>query len=137
LKYIFICFLLLFNNLQAQEVYQLSGNISDQFDTPVIFANALITDVDTGKILKGSVTDEKGHFSLQLEKGEYLLEVSYLGFTTSEKQISITDSDINLNIELEPATTQIDQVVLSAKRQLITRKGDKLIMNIKNNAFAK
>ncbi len=125
-----------FNNLNAQETYELSGNVSDKSGEPVAFANTLITELDNDKILEGSVTDENGDFSIRLKRGEYLLKVTYLGFTTWEKQISITDSDIKLKIKLESATTQLNEVVISAKRQLISRKGDKLIMNIRNNAFA-
>ena len=58
--------------------------------------------------LQGAVTDIDGKFTLQLEKGNYILVVSYVGYTDALKEIEVSNKPINLTFSLE--TIILDEV---------------------------
>lgn len=61
----------------------------------------------------GTVTNSYGFFSLTLNQGPVKLTVSYVGYSTYQEQLNLTN-DQNLNIELKP-TIEIDEVVVEGK----------------------
>ncbi|WP_187328689.1 outer membrane beta-barrel family protein [Echinicola rosea] len=80
----------------------------------------------------GTVTDMEGRFSLSLAKGDVMM-VSFLGFQLREITYA---GEEEMNIVLEEAATDLDEVVVSFKEPLIeTQKGtttfrvDKLATN--------
>ena len=88
----------------ALEVASVTGTITSASDNlPVIGANILIKGTN-----RGTVSDLNGSFSIEAEP-EDILVISYLGFTTVEREVgNETDFDIIL---FEDATT-IDEVVV-------------------------
>ena len=82
--------------------------------------SGLVTDYSVGEPLvgvnviygpgKGTVTDIDGIFNLNLPKGEYDLEFSYIGFVKQTKHITISNKNIFLNVELKTLT--LDEVTV-------------------------
>jgi len=59
------------------------GQVKDSFiGETIVGANVLIKGTQVG-----AVTDIDGKFSMQLEKGKYTLEVSYVGYEPSSQEI--------------------------------------------------
>jgi outer membrane receptor protein involved in Fe transport len=134
-KIILIVFLLAIGLAKAQNVYNITGKVFDIAENPIVYANIVVLENNQSKILKGTITDENGAFKLGLEKGTYTLKVTYLGYQPWEKEITITDNIQEL-ITLQVSSDELEEVVILAKKKLISRKGDKIVMNIANNAFA-
>ena len=67
-----------------------------------------------------TLTDENGDFSLQTNRREGLLEISFLGFVTQEVPFSGTDQ--KLAISLEPDEGVLDEVVVSTGYQEIPKE---------------
>src|SRR6056297_104180 len=61
---------------------------------------------------KGTVTDYNGQFTMKLEPGEYTLNISYVGYETETRQISVENRAVRLDVKLE--SMQIDEVVVTA-----------------------
>jgi hypothetical protein len=61
----------------------------------IIGANVVLKGTTTG-----TVTDINGKFSLELNRGEYTLKVSFVGYNTQEKEITIGTSPVNLTFNL-------------------------------------
>lgn len=69
---------------------QVKGKVIDkQSDEALQYVNVTITNV-AGKMIKGTVTDIKGSFSLDgISNGNYTLNVSYVGYKTATRKFSI------------------------------------------------
>lgn len=61
---------------------------------------------------RGTATDASGRFELVVETSETTLIVSYLGFT--EKSIKVSDHDGQITILMEPSTTELSQLRITA-----------------------
>jgi len=83
--------------------------------------SGIITDKSIGERLpgvnvvygpgQGAATDINGVFSLELEPGKYTLEVSYIGFISEIKQITVADKNLFVNFELKTVTLSEVEVV--------------------------
>ena len=69
------------------------------------------------ELKKGTVSNDYGFYSLTLPQGKHTLAVSYIGFSTQQITMELTD-DMNLDIVLSPSTEKLDEVVVTAEPQL-------------------
>src|SRR5580704_12721289 len=72
-------------------VGNLTGTVTDKADgKPIIGASVNIPDLRTG-----SITDENGHFTRNnLPKGVYLVQVSYVGYSTLTQKVDFTKTTV-------------------------------------------
>jgi len=83
------------------------GVVKDSFlGETVVGANVLIKGT-----LTGAVTDVDGNFKLLLDRGEYTLEVSYVGYNTISKDITVADKPIKFAFYLETVVLEVVSVV--------------------------
>ncbi len=85
-----------------------------------------VTDRTTGETLiganilagetTGTVTDENGHFMLQLPYGEHTLRISYVGYKPKEVTVTVGSRPVNLNIALNTVTISEVEVVADVAR---------------------
>jgi len=85
---------------QAAQKYTLSGYIQDRTTGERLVA-ATIQELGKGR---GTTTNAYGFFSLQLSEGAHQLQISYLGYQTSQQKLQLTAAQ-QLTIELEPSLT--------------------------------
>jgi hypothetical protein len=111
LKHLFIFFFsfAIFNQSFAQEKqkFTISGYVKDASNGEyTIGASVYIKE-----LLKGGATNQYGFYSITLEKGDYTLITSYVGYENFVKQIKL-DKDVRLNIELNltSVTTKLIEV---------------------------
>lgn len=106
--------LLLFANsltfsLLAQNKVTVSGTIEDASSGEgLIGATIFIKELGTG-----GTSNVYGFYSLTVPEGDYTLVYSFVGYESVTKSISLTN-DQSLNIELEPESTQLEEVVVTA-----------------------
>ncbi len=62
-------------------------------------------------LARGVITNEYGFYSLSLPLGTYELQMSYLGFETFSKQITLTEN-LRLDVQLEEIAAALEEVVL-------------------------
>lgn len=72
----------------------------------------------------GVMTDATGHYFLKnIPEGEYVLGVKSLGYETVEKGISVRKGETcELNFEIGKEQISLDEVVISANRNVTTRR---------------
>ena len=77
------------------------GNIVDENDSPLAFATVVQKGTN-----HGTTTDSLGNFSINIksEEDNVTLVASYVGYETTEKQISLSDSEIIIKIQSKPIT---------------------------------
>ena len=95
------------NDAISQDVKQsriIRGQVLDETGTPLIGVSVLIKGTSVG-----TVTDLDGNFTLDIPSNSNTLEVSYIGYIT--KTITVGNNR-ELNIQLEPDTQALDEVVV-------------------------
>jgi iron complex outermembrane receptor protein len=121
-------------SLIATAQVNLSGKVVDDQE-PLAFCNILLLDSDS-TFLTGDTADENGMFTLIIEPGDYLLQVSYVGYDNYSQSIQLTkDTDLG-TIQIGNASIRLDEVVVSAQKQLIERKADRLVFNVGSSIAA-
>ena len=93
---------------------------------------AAILILETGQ---GTVTDESGHFTFdKVPEGTYTLRVQLLGYATQEKKITVScDYATVVHFTMEEETIQVDEVVVSANRNEVSRKLAPVVVNVMNH----
>ncbi|GAA3731848.1 MULTISPECIES: TonB-dependent receptor domain-containing protein [Flavobacterium] len=86
-----------------------------------------------GKIIDGTTTKEDGSFEVNLKNGFYKIEISLLGFTAYEKEISLEKNTDLGTIVLKENETKLVEVVVQSKKKTIEQKTDRLVYNLENN----
>ena len=110
-----LCCLLISNTVLAQTTGSISGTILDRnTQKPVIGASVEVQPSKTG-----TSTDSLGRFRITgLTPGSYSLSITAIGFAdkTLTNLVITSGNENNLNIELDPAGTNLSEVVVSGKR---------------------
>jgi iron complex outermembrane receptor protein len=90
-----------------------SGKITNARSAPVPGSTVYLLNTN-----EGTISDEQGNFSFKnLKAGEYILQVSSIGYVTIYKDIIVKDaSGEPLNIRLADAGLQLDGVLVSAQK---------------------
>lgn len=113
-----ILFLTLSGLILAQK-FTISGYVTD-ISTGEKLINASVYDANT---LKGTTTNEYGFYSITLPEGKVKLTVSYVGFKTIQKEITLSANQ-TLNFSANP-TIELSEVVISGE------KSDNIVENTK------
>ncbi len=124
---------------QAHELLKLNGKISGIIvdsltNQPLEYATITLLSQHDHKLVNGSKTDEKGQFKIiNIEEGAYLMEVNFIGYRQKEIQPVIIDKDhanVSLgNIKISAKQTGLKTVTVTAQKELIENKIDKMVYN--------
>ena len=84
-------------NISAQGVVR--GRIVDkQTDESLQFVNVKLSDSSTGRLVRGGITDVKGHFNLtDIPDGRYVLQVSFVGYKSVNRQVQLNPQHRTVN----------------------------------------
>lgn len=106
--------LLVANTATAQETNAtISGTLSDGTSgEELIGATIAIIELN-----EGTTTNVYGFYSLTVPKGEYTVEMSYIGYETVVKKLNLTSSE-TLDIELFPQSNELKEIVVTAEQQV-------------------
>lgn len=92
------------------KIHTIQGFIRDAQNGEVLIG-ASITQPDT---YQGSISNNYGHYSLSLEEGKKVIVFSFIGYKRKVDTL-ILDSDVSMNVDLEPITEELAEVIVSAK----------------------
>jgi hypothetical protein len=101
--------ILFFSTAYAQNV-TLSGYIKDASNGEELINASIVNEKS-----QGTVTNVYGFYSLTLPEGKYTFTVSYIGYESFEKTLTLKESQ-TLDFELKEATNQLAEVEVTAKR---------------------
>ena len=112
---IFVLMALLFGVQYAFASITVKGRVCDKSTgAPMEYATVRASSLPDSTFVAGVITDPNGHFSLELNKGRYVLEVQYMGFVPVYKNLTIDNTDIRLNEttkQLEWAVSSPDKIL--------------------------
>lgn len=121
---------------------QISGVVKTSKNEPIAFANVVLFTSKDSTIVKGTSTDENGEFVLNASQtGEYFIKVSFIGYenkTSKSFKISNINEVFNLEIiVLKEENNALDEVRVSAKREIIQNTPLGKIINIQSSLMTK
>ncbi|WP_029902867.1 TonB-dependent receptor [Prevotella sp. 10(H)] len=107
-----LTFFILFSSFSYAQTYKIKGIVYDARTKETLIGVPIIVKDHGGK---GIASDEKGEYNLSLPKGNYILQVDYIGYEKREISISLT-KDMRLEIELQQTSIGLQEVVISGGR---------------------
>lgn len=136
---VIISFFMVLAKYGKAQVFSIAGKVTDENYKPVAFASIIaFKQNDTqNKPIAGKITAEDGSFTLAINGGgSYIIKATYTSYYDFIKEIQVKTS-INLEtIVLRKKENQLDAVTVTAKAPIITKKMDRIVMNVQNNAVA-
>ena len=104
-------FLFLFTSILVNaQTFTLNGKVVDENNNSLPGATILVQETK-----KGTATDFDGKFSVDLLKGAYTIQVSFMGYKTVSKEISLSQNN-TIAFSLVPNSTVLEEVLVSAVR---------------------
>ena len=137
---ILLVFLLFTSSLIAQNTSStINGIVKSDETTFVAFASiGLFENKDT--FVKSTLTDTQGQFSIKnVKPGNYTIRIDYLDYATySSESFNVTAKEtINLpTIILLKKNNELDEILITKKKQIIEVKADKIIFNVASSLSA-
>ncbi|MGY5353065.1 carboxypeptidase-like regulatory domain-containing protein [Wenyingzhuangia sp. IMCC45533] len=110
---------------EAQEI-EVDGIILDEVTkTPVEFATVQIESTTNNRLLGYGFSDEKGKFTLEANTNNETnisLVVTYIGFTTYKKTLTLNNHQSVGQILLHPSTESLEEIVITATPPVLIKK---------------
>ena len=93
---------------------------------PLIQASVRILAHTDSALVRGAVTDANGRYAIDVPRpGNYIMEVSYVGFSAAYKNITVGTDELRLRpIRLEPTSVALEEAVVTGIRTPVTVKED-------------
>ena len=134
MKHITLSILLLFviSPIIAQSM--ISGRVTDDFKTPLPFANIILQQKGNDGFVEGVVSDDDGAYIFEdIEDGTYWIEVSVLGFKVKKtEEFELLKNKIT-DFILEEEAQSLNEVVVKSKRPIIRQTAEKLVVDLENS----
>ena len=104
----------------------ISGNVKDTKGEPMPFVTVSVLSQDS-TLLTGAITDDNGKYAVEVNTSNYIIQASYVGYHTA-----FGGPDFVLREETE----RLEEVEVKAKKPLIERQMDKLVVNVSASPLA-
>ena len=136
--FITVIFSITLIKINAQTGVTISGIIKEKTSKTVIpFANIILKTQKDTAFVSGTASAEDGRFRLtNIKSGNYLLEISSLGFETKKQTLYVGNLSQFLDlqtIELVEKSNSLNEVVVTTKQAEISEKLDKKTFSLKDN----
>ena len=112
---------------------QLTGKVIDNgTKQPIDFANVSVMQGD--KLITGTITDEKGTFTLDIPDGEYTLVVSFMGYSEQKKAITMAGKALNIGrVALNEDSKVLQDVEVVGQGSSMRFELDKKVFTVDQN----
>lgn len=99
--------------VQAQQAAALKGKITDKSTgDPLIGAGVYVKSLQ-----KGTTSDDKGRYRLDLKVGTYEISVEYLGYEVQTQRVILSCKEVTLDIAMTPSSEQLEEVTVTGKSE--------------------
>lgn len=141
---VFVTSLLIFLGMSshAQTTYPVGGKLKNaETNEPIVGATIFVITMDS-TLAAGTISDDKGAFTVKLARGEYLLKINYLGLQPYAEPLRVWRDDYLGTILLSEKATDLEGVEVKKQAVQATTQGDTTSFNAKayktnQNASAK
>ena len=112
---------------------QVTGKVVDQATRqPIDFAN--VSAMQGDQLVTGTITDDKGDFTLELKDGQYTIVISFMGYTEQRKTISVDGKPISIGrVALKEDTQMLQDVEVVGQGSSMRFELDKKVFTVDQN----
>lgn len=142
MKTILVVSILLLCSVSTFAQSLITGHVYDENKNPIPFANVAVLSCGDSTLLNGGVSDNGGTFRIEMSLDgqyqfeNYLLRVSFVGYTTEYRHIPVRTSQ-NDSIVLISEPEVLSVVSVLGKQKLFTMKGSTLTANVEHSVLEK
>ena len=112
----------------------IKGKVTDMYHLPIEFAEVIL--YENKNPFLSELSGNKGDFTLSVnKKGNFTLVIRYLGEILYQKTIALNENT-DLGVLKVDNAHQLSEVTLTAKKQLIEKKSDRLVYNVQNSLLS-
>lgn len=129
-------------SLSAWAQGTISGRVYDSKSGQAVeYATVAVLKPTDSSLVTGTVSDEKGNFTVKVNNGRYIVRVSFMGYNSYFHPTVVVVNEksprVNLGkIQLQPGAVMMDEVVVTAERTLVEYQLDKRVVNVDKNLVA-
>ncbi|MFK5958778.1 MAG: outer membrane beta-barrel family protein [Lutibacter sp.] len=123
---------LIFSQQKNNPHYTISGKIIDaSTQLPLEDATIIFKSIDSTHIYCGTITNKRGRFSIEVEKGKYNASIEFLSYKTKKLTISSINRNLNIGtIELEIDMEFLNEIEIIGEKSTIAFKRNKVIYTV-------
>jgi len=135
MKHLITFSFLLVTSIVYSQTYKLHGNIADDTGKPIPNSTAVLLNPADSVLEFYCIANKSGQFEISnIKKGNYLLQIAYIGYETIYKYISFPYSKSDLGIYvMKQIDESLDEVTVTGEHVPISIKKDTIEYNA--NAF--
>lgn len=112
-KHLFIFLLMMsFSVANAQEKFTISGYIKDSTSNETVIGATVTVKGRT----KGITSNQYGFYSITLEKGNYTISVSHVGYQTKELSFDLKEN-LQFNFDVSPRIAIAQEIIVYSKKR--------------------
>ena len=119
------------------QVKKISGKVVDSLNNPIEIFDVRVLRADSSMLIGGTFLE--GSFEIELPEESSLVKVSSLGYVPAYISFDSKKKDNIINIGsiiLKDSSTELDEVVVSARRPLARLSGDSYIVDVSKTYLA-
>ena len=137
LRKLLSCVIFLYTSFCFSQEFIISGTVNDSSTKSIAYASVVLVSKANLEIIKGTITDDFGAFKIEnVDKGDYTITLSFLGFEDYSKAIALNQNiDLGIII-LKESLQELDGVTIVAKRPTVKRMVDRLVFNVENSTLS-
>jgi len=116
----------------SDEKAEVIGAIQDSDGSPVPNATVAIYNQAQSEILTGTSSQEDGSFSLKVDPGSYILQISYISYRTYRTSLDLSageTTDIE-NVTLQNQEAMLDEVIVEGEQSYMQMNFDSRSFNV-------
>lgn len=116
----------------------IGGQVQDELGQPLSFANVLLLKANDSSLVKGTITTENGLFSFEsIIPAQYIVSATMIGFKPRFRPLNINESSkIILPPILLSEGVELDEVVVTSKKNLYVQKIDRMVINVASSVLS-
>jgi hypothetical protein len=127
--------------ISAQDIRNsITGVALEENGEPLLYANILLLTSADSTLTKAELTDETGKYVFKnIAAGSYVIKISYVGLPEYMSKAFSISANEQKNIEvikMAAASTELEEVLVTAERRMIEVRPDKIVFNVENSIGA-
>ncbi|TXD46518.1 TonB-dependent receptor [Polaribacter sp. IC073] len=124
LKKIFFLFFLMSLSILSQEKVTLSGTVYDNSNNETLIGVSIYL----SELNAGTTTNEYGFYSITIPKGNYKLQISYLGYTTIIENLELLEKT-SKNFNLREESESLNEIIIESNIEKLNLKTPQMSVN--------
>lgn len=132
MKNIYLLLFLSFSVFSAiGQSFNISGVVRDsETNTALPGASVRVMLKGYNELVTGGVSDDSGVFNLSVNKGNYWVKVTFVGYAEEQRMVSVSKQDVSLGIvKLSPSDEVLEAAEVVAAVAPVTVKSDTIVLN--------